>query len=68
MDWKLILRIAAIVTLMYLLLSSVAGCRSEAKSLSIGIVVLNRLEIILAILPFWIRMVKSLNYMNIMAK
>lgn len=30
MDWKLILRIAAIITLMYMLLSSVAGCRSEA--------------------------------------
>ena len=30
MDWKLILRIAAIISLMYLLLSSVAGCKSEA--------------------------------------
>ena len=30
MDWKLVLRIAAIASLMYLLLSSVAGCRSEA--------------------------------------
>ena len=33
MDWKLVLRIAAIASLMYLLLSSVAGCRSEAKSI-----------------------------------
>jgi thiol-disulfide isomerase/thioredoxin len=30
MDWKLILRIAAIITLMLLLANSVAGCRSEA--------------------------------------
>lgn len=30
MDWKLILRIAAILSLMYLLLSSVAGCKSDA--------------------------------------
>jgi len=30
MDWKLILRIAAILSLMYLLLSSIAGCRGEA--------------------------------------
>jgi thiol-disulfide isomerase/thioredoxin len=31
MDWKLILRIAAIVTLMYLLLSSIAGCKKEGE-------------------------------------
>ena len=31
MDWKLILRIAAIITLMYMLLSSVAGCKKEAE-------------------------------------
>jgi thiol-disulfide isomerase/thioredoxin len=30
MDWKLILRIAVIITLMLLLANSVAGCRSEA--------------------------------------
>ena len=31
MDWKLILRLAAIITLMYMLLSSVAGCRNKVE-------------------------------------
>ena len=31
MDWKLILRIAAIASLVYLLLSSVAGCRNKVE-------------------------------------
>ena len=30
MDWKLLLRIAIIITLMFLLANSIAGCRSEA--------------------------------------